>query len=97
MSKYQKNDDSNPHNYPHQWQTVLRTNDDKNTDRAPNLDHFDLEEFRRNTLAQKRENFWRRKGWQLSLISTVSMIVLFGIAYFLYLFLASVLADFLNF
>ena len=63
----------------------------------PNPDDFDLEKFRIKTLAQKRENFWRRKGWQLSLISTISMVLLFIAAYFLYVFLAGILEYLINF
>jgi len=59
-------------------------------------DGFDLNEFRRKAIAHKRENFWKRKAWQFSLISTLSMLILFGTAYFLYGSIASFLADIFN-
>jgi hypothetical protein len=56
-------------------------------------DGFDLDKYKLRVLAQKKIIFWRRNSRLFSLFSTVSMLALFAAAYFIYTFLADILAN----
>ena len=54
-------------------------------------DYFDLESYKKKTIMQKREIFWKRNSGRFTVISTAAMLGMFGVAYFAYAVLADLL------
>jgi hypothetical protein len=54
---------------------------------------FDLHDFKREALHQKRENFWRRNARLFSVLSTMIMIVLYVFAFYFYTHAANFIAS----
>ena len=52
---------------------------------------FDLDDFKKNVLTQKRERFWKRKTKLFYLLSTLSMIAMFVLAYYIFHFLSDLI------
>ena len=50
-------------------------------------DDFDLRKFKVVTVARKRELFWQKSSGLFNLISTVSLLLIFAVAWFLYIFM----------
>ena len=50
-------------------------------------DDFDLDEYKKKILIQKKVLFWERNRKNLSIISVISTIVLFFLGYFLFNFI----------
>ena len=49
---------------------------------------FDLDNYKKNVITQKRERFWKRNTKLFYFLSTLSMIALFVIAYFVFHFIS---------
>jgi hypothetical protein len=54
---------------------------------------FDLNGFKKVVLTQKRENFWRRNARLFSVLSTLIMLVLFVVAFYVYTYAAHLIAS----
>ena len=53
--------------------------------------NFDLDDFKKNVLTQKRERFWKRNTKLFYFLSTLSMIVLFILAYYIFHFISDLI------
>jgi len=57
-------------------------------------DNFELESFKKKTVDQKREKFWKLNSGRFTVISTIAMIGMFVIAYFVYIGIADFITNF---
>ena len=57
-------------------------------------DSFELENFKKKTVEQKRENFWKRNSGRFTVISTLAMIGMFVVAYLVYIGIADLITNF---
>ena len=57
-------------------------------------DNFELEKLNKNTIVQKQERFWKRNSGRFTVISTLAMLIMFAIAYFIYVMLDYLLTNY---
>jgi len=57
-------------------------------------DNFELESCKKSTIAQKRERFWKRNSDRFTVISTIAMFIMFGLAYLVYVVLADLFTNY---
>ena len=66
----------------------------KNADKESLKKSFDLQKFKMETLVRKRALYWKQKSKMFNIISTLSMLLMFALAYFAYSFIAEFIQNY---